>query len=81
MFAQISPILERASVEELRTLMHLMIDKITVDSESKSVDKITIKFNDVLNEYLCISTGEEVQKTSSSFVYHKSEMKFIISCK
>ena len=41
----IKPILERSKVEEVRTIMHLMIEEITIDRKTRSVDTISIKFN------------------------------------
>ena len=37
----IKPILERSKVEEVRTLMHLMIEEITIDRKTRSVDTIS----------------------------------------
>ena len=53
----IKPILEKSKVEEVRTLMHLMIEEITIDRKTKSVDTISIKFNRQLTEYLCLQEG------------------------
>ena len=50
----IKPILERSKVEEVRTLIHLMIEEITIDRKTRSVDTISIKFNRQLTEYLCL---------------------------
>ena len=53
----IKPILERNKVEEVRTLIHLMIEEITIDRKTRSVDTISIKFNRQLTEYLCLQEG------------------------
>ena len=53
----IKPILERSKVEEVRTIMHLMIEEITIDRKTRSVDTISIKFNRQLTEYLCFTGG------------------------
>lgn len=46
----IKPIIEKSKVEEVRTLMHLMIEEITIDHKTRSVDTISIKFNRQLTE-------------------------------
>jgi len=38
----IKPILEKSKVEEVRTLMHLMIEEITIDPKTRSVDTTNI---------------------------------------
>ena len=53
----IKPILEKSKVEEVRTIMHLMIEEITIDRKTRSVDTISIKFNRQLTEYLCLQEG------------------------
>lgn len=52
--------------------MHLMIEEITIDSETRKPDRMTIKFNKVLTDYLCINNEEEAYNASSfSIVKHK----------
>ena len=71
-FTRVRDILDKADVVALRTLMHLMIEKITIDSETRKPDSMTIKFNKVLTDYLCINNEEEAHKASSfSVVMHK----------
>jgi len=71
-FVRIRNILGKADVVELRTLMHLMIEQITIDSETRKPDSMIIKFNKVLTDYLCINNEEEANKASSfSIVKHK----------
>ena len=53
----IKPILEKSKVEEVRTLMHLMIEEITIDRKTRLVDTISIKFNRQLTEYLGLQKG------------------------
>lgn len=53
----IKPIIEKSKVEEVRTLMHLMIEEITIDRKTRSVDTISIKFNRQLTEYLGLQKG------------------------
>lgn len=78
-FANIRPILERAEVEELRILMHLMIESITLDPETRNPADITIKFNPVLTDYLGIDLEEEANKASSFSFVNKKELIFTIS--
>ena len=59
--------------------MHLMIDKITLDPETRSLDKIHIKINPALTDYLGVSTDEEASKKTSSFSYsNRKVLKFVI---
>ena len=53
----IKPIIEKSKVEEVRTLMHLMIEEITIDRKTRLVDTISIKFNRQLTEYLGLQKG------------------------
>lgn len=53
----IKPILERNKVEEVRTLIHLMIEEITIDRKTRLVDTISIKFNRQLTECLGLQKG------------------------
>lgn len=78
-FANIRPILEKAEVEELRSLMHLMIESITIDPETRNPANITIKFNPVLTNYLGIDLEEEANKASSFSFANKKELIFTIS--
>lgn len=78
-FANIRPILERAEVEELRTLMHLMIESITINPETRNPADITIKFNPVLTNYLGIDLEEEANKASSFSFAKKKELIFTIN--
>ena len=50
----IEPILQSGDVEEIRLLMHLMIDKIEIDPETKEVDSIRITLNSELADFLCV---------------------------
>ena len=78
-FKRIKSILERADVVELRTLLHLIIDRITINPETRKPADITIKFNPVLTNYLGINLEEEA-KNASSFLYaDKRELVFTIS--
>ena len=73
----IKPILERSKVEEVRTLMHLMIEEITIDRKTRSVDTISIKFNRQLTDYLCLHEG--ASKEASFFSALKGEeLAFVI---
>ena len=78
-FANIRPILEKAEVEELRSLMHLMIESITIDPETRNPANITIKFNPILTNYLGIDLEEEAHKASSFSFVNKKELIFTIS--
>lgn len=78
-FANIRPILEKAEVEELRSLMHLMIESITINPETRNPADITIKFNPVLTDYLGINLEEEANKASSFSFANKKELIFTIS--
>ena len=78
-FKNIKDILVRADVVELRTLLHLMIDSITINPATRKPADITIKFNPVLTNYLGIDLEEEA-KNASSFLYaNKKELVFTIS--
>ena len=73
----IKPIIEKSKVEEVRTLMHLMIEEITIDHKTRSVDTISIKFNRQLTEYLCLQEG--ASKEASFFSALKEEgLAFVI---
>ena len=73
----IKPILEKSKVEEVRTLMHLMIEEITIDRKTRSVDTISIKFNRQLTEYLCLQ--ESASKEASFFsALKEEELAFVI---
>lgn len=73
----IKPILERSKVEEVRTLMHLMIEEITIDRKTRSVDTISIKFNRQLTESLCLQEG--ASKEASFFsALKEEELAFVI---
>lgn len=73
----IKPILEKSKVEEVRTLMHLMIEEITIDRKTRSVDTISIKFNRQLTEYLCLQEG--ASKEASFFsALKEEELAFVI---
>ena len=73
----IKPIIEKSKVEEVRTLMHLMIEEITIDRKTRSVDTISIKFNRQLTEYLCLQEG--ASKEASFFSALKGEeLAFVI---
>ena len=73
----IKPIIEKSKVEEVRTLMHLMIAEITIDRKTRSVDTISIKFNRQLTEYLCLQEG--ASKEASFFSALKEEgLAFVI---
>jgi len=76
-FSRIREVLDKADVVELRTLMHLMIESISINPDSKLPDGMIIKFNTTLTNYLCINNEEEANKTASSFsvVKHK-ELRF-----
>ena len=78
-FANIRPILEKAEVEELRSLMHLMIESITIDPETRNPANITIKFNPILTKYLGIDLEEEAHKATSFSFVNKKELIFTIS--
>lgn len=78
-FKSIKSILERADVVELRTLLHLMIEKITINSVTREPDDITIKFNPVLTNYLGINFEEEANKASSFCYAYKKELVFTLS--
>ena len=78
-FANIRDILARADVIELRTLLHLMIDSITINAKSRKPENITIKINPVLTNYLCITFEEEAKKASSFSFGCKKELKFTVS--
>lgn len=73
---RIRDVLGKADVIELRTLMHLMIEEITIDSETRKPDRMTIKFNKVLTDYLCINNEEEAHKASSFSVVKHKELVF-----
>ena len=73
----IKPILERSKVEEVRTLIHLMIEEITIDRKTRSVDTISIKFNRQLTESLCLQEG--ASKEASFFSALKEvELAFVL---
>ena len=73
----IKPIIEKSKVEEVRTLMHLMIEEITIDRKTRSVDTISIKFNRQLTEYLCLQDG--ASKVASFFsALKEEELAFVI---
>ena len=78
-FKSIKSILERADVVELRTLLHLMIEKITINSVTREPDDITIKFNPVLTNYLGINFEEEANKASSFCYAYKKELVFTLT--
>ena len=78
-FKNLKEILKRSDVVELRALMHLMIEKITLDPETRSLDKIHIKINSALTDYLGVNIEEEASKKASSFSYaNRKVLKFII---
>ena len=78
-FKNIRDILSRADVAELRTLLHLMIERITINLETRKPADITIKFSPILTNYLGINLEEEA-KNASSFLYaDKRELVFTIS--
>ena len=77
-FANIRDILARADVIELRTLLHLMIDSITIDTKSRKPENITIKINLVLTNYLGITFEKEAKKASSFSFRCKKELKFTV---
>ena len=64
-FSNLKAILKSSDVVELRTLLHLMVEKITIDPESKNLDKIHIKINPALTVYLGVTIEEEANKASS----------------
>lgn len=66
-------------MEELRNLMHLMIESITIDPETRNPADITIKFNPVLTNYLGIDLEEEVNKASSFSFANKKELIFTVN--
>lgn len=72
----IKPILERSKVEEVKTLIHLMIEELTIDRKTRSVDTISIKFNRQLTEYLCLQEG--ASKQASFFDLKEEELAFVI---
>ena len=73
----IKQIIEKSKVEEVRTLMHLMIEEITIDRKTRSVDTISIKFNRQLTEYLCLQEG--ASKEASFFsALKEEELAFVI---
>ena len=72
----IKPILERSKVEEVRTLIHLMIEEITIDRKTRSVDTISIKFNRQLTEYLCLQEGASKQVSFFSDL-KEEELEFV----
>lgn len=59
--------------------MHLMIESITFDPETRNPADITIKFNPVLTDYLGIDLEEETNKASSFSFVNKKELIFTIS--
>ena len=73
----IKPILERSKVEEVRTLIHLMIEEITIDRKTRSVDTISIKFNRQLTEYLCLQEGASKQVSFFSDL-KEEELEFVL---
>ena len=79
-FKNIKSILLKADVVELRTLLHLMIEKITINPETRKPADITIKINPVLTNYLGIDIEEDAKKMASSFSYdYKRKLVFTIS--
>lgn len=77
-FKNLSSILKSSDVVELRALLHLMVDKITIDPESKNLDKIHVKINPALTEYLGVNIEEEANKASSFSYVSREELKFVI---
>ena len=77
-FKNLKEILKRSDVIELRALMHLMIDKITLDPETRSLDKIHIKINPALTDFLGVTSEEEANKASSFSYAHRKVLKFVI---
>lgn len=78
-FKNLKEVLKRSDVVELRALMHLMIEKITLDPETRSLDKIHIKINPALTDYLGVSIEEEASKKASSFsCVNRKVLKFVI---
>ena len=73
----IKPIIEKSKVEEVRTLMHLMIEEITIDRKTRSVDTISIKFNRQLTEYLCLQEGASKQVSFFSDL-KEEELEFVL---
>lgn len=77
-FNNLKEILKRSDVVELRALLHLMIEKITLDPETRSLDKIHIKINPALTEYLGVTMEEEANKASSFSYTNVKVLKFVI---
>ena len=73
----IKPIIEKSKVEEVRTLIHLMIEEITIDRKTRSVDTISIKFNRQLTEYLCLQEGASKQVSFFSDL-KEEELAFVL---
>lgn len=70
--------LKRSDVIELRALMHLMIEKITLDPETRSLDKIHIKINPALTDFLGVTSEEEANKASSfSYAHRKVKVRYL----
>lgn len=55
-----------------------MVDKITIDPESKNLDKIHIKISPALTEYLGVTIEEEANKVSSFSYVNRKVLKFVI---
>ena len=58
---------------------NLMIEKITLNPETINHDKIHIKINPALTDYLGVTIEEEASKKASSFSYaNRKVLKFVI---
>lgn len=78
-FKGIKSILERSDVTEVRTLLHLMIEKITINPETRNPKDVTIKFNNALINYVGSNFEEEANNASSFCYAHKKELVFTLS--
>ena len=78
-FKGIKSILESSDVTEVRTLLHLMIEKITINPETRNPKDVTIKFNNALINYVGSNFEEEANKASSFCYAYKKELVFTLS--
>ena len=74
-FARIKTILEKADVNELRELIHLMLESVTLGADRKP-ENMKIKINPTLTSYLCINNQEEAKEASSFSFASRKELTF-----